>query len=207
MRTKSLVFSGFAILALASAANAANVLVNPGFESGLSGWTPFGNVFAETVTPRSGNGDAKMFGGFSGGFNVGGLFQTFSATPGQTWEFSGFVRHNTGDALTGIGADAPATDNWVVQKFEFRDASNTAIASTELSVLDGRTATDTWFGNTLSLTAPAGTQSIWAFYLYLQPQFAGGAVLIDDTSLSVVPAPASLGILAGAGLLAGRRRR
>lgn len=207
MRSNSLVLGCLAICALAGAASATNVLVNPGFEDGLNGWTPFGNTFADGSTPRTGTGVAKAFGSFSGGFNVGGLFQTFTATPGQTWEFSGYVRHNTGDALTGIGADAPATDNWVVQKFEFRDSTNTAISSTEFNVLDGRTPTDTWFGHTLSLTAPAGTQSIWAFYLYLQPQFAGGAVLIDDTSLSVVPAPASLGILAGAGLLAGRRRR
>ena len=206
MRSTTLSAACVALCALAGAASA-NVLVNPGFEAGLNGWTPFGNVFAETITPRSGSGDAKMFGNFSGGFNVSGLFQTFSATPGQTWEFSGFVRHNTGDALTGVGANNPAADNWVVQKFEFRDASNNVTGSTELSVLDGQTPTDQWFGNTLSLTAPANTQSIWAFYLYLQPQFAGGAVLIDDTDLHVVPAPTAMGVLAGAGLLAGRRRR
>lgn len=207
MRSNVLFASGFAILALAGAAQASNVLANPGFESGLAGWNTFGNVFADASTPRSGDGVAKMFGGFSGGFNVGGFFQTFAATPGQTWELSGYVRHNTGDNLTGIGNQNPAADNWVVQKFEFRDASDTAIGSTEASVLDGRTATDAWFGNTLSLTAPAGTQSIWAFYLFLQPQFAGGAVLIDDTSLSVVPAPSAIAVLAGAGLLVGRRRR
>lgn len=206
MRSTTLSAACVALCALAGAASA-NVLVNPGFEDGLNGWSPFGNVFAETVTPRTGAGDAKMFGNFSGGFNVSGLFQTFSATPGQTWEFSGYVRHNTGDALTGIGADNPAADNWVVLKFEFRDAANNVTGSTEQNVLDGRTPTDTWFGHSISLTAPANTQSIWAFFLYLQPQFAGGAVLMDDADLHVVPAPSALGVLAGAGLLAARRRR
>jgi len=206
MRLSPTVFACVSVCALAGAASA-NVLANPSFEDGLNGWTPFGNVFAESVTPRTGNGDAKMFGNFSGGFNVSGLFQTFSATPGQLWQFDGYVRHNTGDALVGIGADNAAADNWVVLKFEFRDAANNVTGSVEQNVLDGRTPTDQWFGHSISLTAPANTQSIWAFFLYLQPQFAGGAVLIDDASLQVVPAPASLGLLAGAGLLAGRRRR
>jgi zinc transporter ZupT len=181
----------------------ANVLVNPGFESGLSGWTPFGNVFAESVTPNSGTGVAKMFGNFSGGFNVSGLFQTFAASEGEVWSFDGYFRHNTGDALVGMG---PPDANWVVMKFEFRDASDAVTGAIESTVLTGASPTDTWIDAApISLTAPANTQSVWAFFLYLQPSFDGGAVLIDDASL--VPAPSTAGLLAGSSVVLLRRRR
>lgn len=198
-----LVSGGF--LMSASAARG-NVLANPGFESGLSGWTTFGNVFAETVTPNTGNGVAKMFGNFSGGFNVSGLFQSFPATPGEAWSMDGYFRHNTGDAISGVG---PANDNWVVMKFEYRDVGNNVVAggSVEATVLDGTFATDTWLhAAPISLAAPAGTASVWAFMLYLQPAFAGGAVLMDDMNLVPTPGSAAVLVAAGAGLAARRRR-
>jgi hypothetical protein len=193
-----------AMLASGSAALAQNVLVNPGFESGLSGWTPFGNVFADTTTPLSGSGVAKMFGGFSGGFNVGGMFQTFPAAPGQNWSFSANFRHNTGDNLIGNG---PANSNWVISKIEFRNAADQVTGFAESASFDGRNARDVWTPTTTgSLVAPANTASVWAFFLFLQPSFDGGAVLIDDASL--VPAPGVAGLFGIAGLtLAGRRRR
>ncbi len=192
-----------AMAGVGAAASAQNVLVNPGFESGLSGWTTFGNVFAEPITPRTGNGVAKMFGTFSGGFGVSGLFQSFPANPGETWTMSAFFRHNTGDAMIGNG---PTASNWVVTKFEFRNAADQTISFAESAPFDGRNATDIWTPTSASGTAPAGTVSVWAFFLYLQPQFDGGAVLIDDASL--VPAPGVAGLFGLAGLtLAGRRRR
>lgn len=193
-----------AVLASGSAAMAQNVLVNPGFESGLSGWTTFGNVFAESITPLSGSGVAKMFGGFTGGFNVQGMFQTFPAAPGQNWNFSANFRHNTGDNLVGNG---PAGSNWVISKLEFRNAADGVTGFAESAPFDGRNALDVWTPtSTGSLVAPAGTASVWAFFLFLQPQFDGGAVLIDDASL--VPAPGVAGFFGIAGLtLVSRRRR
>jgi hypothetical protein len=184
---------------------AQNVLVNPGFESGLAGWTTFGNVFAETITPRTGAGDAKMFGNFTGGFNVSGLFQTFPAAPGQNWAFDGYFRHNTGDLLVGTGIPAGGSGNWVISKMEFRDASNNVTGFVESMIFDGASTPDTWQARSINLTAPANTTSVWAFLLYLQPQFDGGAVLMDDMSL--VPAPGALGLAGAAGLLLARRRR
>ncbi len=113
-----------AAVAVAAPANAQNMLTNPGFESGLSGWTGFGNQFAESITPRSGSGVAKMFGNFSGGFNVSGLFQTFPAAPGQNWSFDAYFRHNTGDLMTGVGIPGGGSGNWVIAKLEFRNASD-----------------------------------------------------------------------------------
>lgn len=205
LRVWSQTLCACAAVGLIGSGTNANVLTNPGFESGLSGWTTFGNVFAETITPRTGSGDAKMFGNFSGGFNVSGLFQSFPASAGQNWSFDAYFRHNTGDQLTGAGLP---NFNWVVMKFEYRDASNTAIAggAVETVSLDGTSATDTWLhSGPISLAAPAGTASVFAFLLYLQPLFDGGAVLMDDANL--VPAPGGAGGLVCAGLVLLLRRR
>ncbi|MFO0832581.1 MAG: hypothetical protein U0637_12170 [Phycisphaerales bacterium] len=185
-------------------AQAQNMLTNPGFESGLSGWTPFGNVFAESVTPRTGSGVAKMFGNWSGGFNVSGFFQTFPAAPGQNWSFEGYLRHNTGDNMVGTGIPNGGSGNWVIAKMEFRDASDTAVGFVESAPVDGTSPTDVWLQRSVSLTAPANTVSVWAFFLYLQPQFDGGAILVDDARL--IPAP-GFGAVAGGALVAFARRR
>lgn len=196
------------LMVFASGASA-NVLANPGFESGLSGWTTFSagfNLIPETTTPNSGTGVAKMFGQFSGGFNVSGLFQSFPATAGELWSFDAHFRHNTGDAMTGAGLP---DFNWVVMKFEFRDAFDVVVpgGAVESVVLDGTSPTDTWLhAAPISLAAPAGTQSVFAFFLYLQPGTDGGAVLIDDANF--IPAPGTAaGLLLAGGCLARRRRR
>ncbi len=186
LRKQSLVvvvLVGVALLMMGSAAGAQNLLANPGFESGLMDWIPFGNAFGETANPPqfvplSGTGLASMFGNFSGGFNVTGIFQEFATAPGETWEMSSNARHFSGDAMVGAGApDA----NWVVQKMAFFDAGNNEIGGAESTILSGTFATDTWHASgTISGVAPAGTVKVQALILYLQPAFDGGAAHIDD---------------------------
>lgn len=194
-----------AAAAFASPALAQNMLTNPGFESGLTGWNGFGNQFAESITPRTGSGVAKMFGNFSGGFNVSGLFQSFPAAPGQNWSFDAYFRHNTGDLMTGNSIPDGGAGNWVIAKMEFRDASDAVTGFVESAPFDGTDTPDTWLARSVALTAPANTASVWAFLLYLQPQFDGGAVLIDDTRL--VPTPGAATLLCGAVVAFTRRRR
>ncbi len=190
-----------AMLASGSAALAQN-FVNPGFENGLSGWSGFGNQFADTTTPRTGDGVAKMFGTFTGGFGVSGLFQTFPAAPGQMWTMSGFFRHNTGDALFGNG---PANSNWVISKLSFRNAADQEIGFAESAPFDGRNLVDVWTPTSAVGAAPANTVAVQAFFLFIQPNFDGGSVLIDDALL--VPAPGVASFLAVGGIALGARRR
>ncbi len=198
--------AGAVAVMAAAAAQAGNLLTNPGFEDGLNGWITFGNVFHETTNPpqfepHTGDGLVSMFGNFTGSFNVSGLFQEFPATPGSTWSLSVWSRHFSGDALIGNG---PPDDNWVVQKIVFRDAADNEIGSNESIIMDGTFPTDTWiFNGPISATAPPGTVKVQAFFLYLQPAFDGGAVHLDDATF--VPEPASLGLLA-VGVLFLRRR-
>ena len=83
-----------AALLTASAVHA-NLVVNPGFETGdFTGWTQFGNTsftgvsgtFGE-VAPHSGSNQA-YFGAVG---SVGGIEQTISVTPGQTYQISAWV--------------------------------------------------------------------------------------------------------------------
>ena len=75
-----------ALICGATSAFGQNLLTNPGFEDGLNGWNVFGNAYPEAanppeIVPFEGNGVAKMFGNFSGGFDVTGIFQEFVAAP------------------------------------------------------------------------------------------------------------------------------
>jgi hypothetical protein len=208
----ALAIAGGAVACLSPATASANLLANPGFENGtgggsLSGWFGFGNQFPEGtntgVPTHSGDGVAKMFGTFSGGFGVSGLFQEFPAAPGQQFEMDVFTRQVTGDSLVGTG-------NWAVQKIAFFNAANTEIGAGESTIMSASFPLDTWVDNAPVLaTAPAGTAKVQAFLLFLQPNNQGGAALFDDASFLLVPEPASLGVLgtAAAVLAGGRRRR
>lgn len=160
-----------------------NLLANPDFEAALSGWSVFGNAYPEpgnppAVTPLSGSGVCKMFGNFSSTFNVTGIYQSFPAAAGESFTIDAWSRHWSGDALTGAGAP---NDNWVVMKIAFFDAGNTEIGSAEGTILNGNSPTDTWIDNApVNGTAPAGTASVQALILFLQPNNAGGAAHIED---------------------------
>ncbi|MFZ4574241.1 MAG: hypothetical protein ACOYN0_07570 [Phycisphaerales bacterium] len=200
MRTTVLVMG--AATALAAASANANELTNPGFEAGYAGWISFGNAYTElgsaTFPAHSGDRHAKMFGNFSGGFNVTGAFQSFSAAPGQTWSIDCFSYNWSTDPMSG--------GNWAVMKLAFFNASNSEIGAAEGIILNAASPRDAWIDNAEVFgVAPAGTVSVQTFLLFLQPEFAGGAAWFDD--VVVTPAPGAAALLGLGGLLAGRRRR
>ena len=111
----------FALVGMSTSASAQNVLVNPSFESGLTGWTAFANVYPEVsnppqFVPLTGNGLVSMFGNWWGSFNVSGIFQEFPCSAGDQWRISSNARFWSGDPM--IGSQA-AGGNWVVQKVAF----------------------------------------------------------------------------------------
>ena len=210
--TRMTAFLAAAAILISPGVASATLLVNPDFDAGpvgpgIQGWTTFGNVFTEAVTPLSGTQTGKMFGNFSGGFNVSGMFQSFPASPGSSWQLSFASRHNTGDLIPGDGPNGPIPDdNWVVQKIVFKDAGNVEIGAVESIILDGSFAPDVWHMNApITGVAPAGTVSVEAFALYLQPLFDGGAAFLDNAVFT--PEPATLAVLGLGGLVVARRRR
>ena len=90
------------ILIRTNSINPLNALVNPGFESDLTGWTAYGNggntesqgnlyynggsaVGASNVLVYAGQKVQKVYGLFSGGENYSGVFQDVPTGPGSKW--------------------------------------------------------------------------------------------------------------------------
>jgi hypothetical protein len=199
-----------AVWMMAPAPASATLLVNGNFDDGggsLAGWNTFGNAFSDVGISLSAPGSAKMFGNFSGGFNVTGIFQAFPATAGNPYTLDGASFISSGDPMVGVGAPA---NNWVVMKIAFFDAAvggtELAAPGNEVTIADGTFAQDVWHDNpAVSVNAPAGTLRAEAFFLYLQPAFDGGAVFIDNAVFT--PEPSSVALLALGGLAVLRRRR
>ncbi len=168
-------------------------LLNAGFENqgvgfGLGEWTVFGNCYTEATTPRTGANVGKMFGNFTGSFNVSGAYQDLAAQPGQVWELDVFTRHNTGDAIAG-------TQNYATISIEFYDGGGALLQDVESTVLSAASSLDNWIDNApLSSTAPAGTATARCVISFVQPAngFEGGAALFDDASFRVVGGPPSV---------------
>jgi hypothetical protein len=188
----------------------ANLIVNSGFEMGgaagapdvygASGWTAFGNVFNEfspnplAAGPHSGIGSLKEFGTFPG---VSGAFQSFPAAAGEAWSASGFGLNSSGDAMQ--------ADNFGLLKVSFQDAGGTELLGLESAHITISSPLDQWQQLDVNGIAPAGTDHVNIFALFVQPNFNGGSTIFDD--VTAVPAPGSMGLLIASGLALGRRRR
>jgi hypothetical protein len=100
----------------------ANLLSNPGFESGLASWTSYGNVIpnvlVQTITNvpvHDGTNVLKVFGQFNGGDNYSALIRTFPPAPGQSFTAAGWVLTPANDEIAG------GNTAWL--EISFRDAS------------------------------------------------------------------------------------
>lgn len=176
---------------LSAAGAAQNLLTNPGFEAGLTGWGMVNgpNQYAEltnppATVPHSGNALLKVYGQFIGGFNVTGVFQTFPANPGDTFELDCWSRHFAFDRISGTGGP---NDNSAVMRMAFFDAANLEVGAAERRILDGNYPTNTWIDNPpVRGTAPAGTVRVDVLLLFIQPLAGTGAAQFDDAEFSVV---------------------
>src|ERR1700722_18031713 len=78
---------------------ATNLLVNPGFESdvtgtfqNLGGWIANANTFAQTGSPaHAGNNYLKVYGQFQTNANYSGAYQDVPAVAGATFQASGWA--------------------------------------------------------------------------------------------------------------------
>lgn len=194
-RLKLLALVAAAVPLFAISPAAANQLLNPGFETDavldqpptafVDGWSPFNNAgtASATLAPvRTGIGSLVLPGG--GGFGVPGAFQTFPASPGQTWDLQGYML--TKDAL-------PAGATFGLLKIVFGDgtadlppgpinigqpgpAANPGIES--LPFLNSASPTNTWQFTHAQGVAPAGTKEVRLFALFVDEN--AGTVYVDD---------------------------
>ncbi|HSY17912.1 MAG TPA: immunoglobulin domain-containing protein [Candidatus Acidoferrales bacterium] len=190
----------FAVIRTASL-DSTNALTNPGFESGLTGWTAYGNG---NVTENSGNryyngGSAvdalpvqvfegltvqKTFPQFTGGANYSGVFQDVPTGPGSIWSADAKCLTSIQDQVGG------ANQYWI--EVTFRDSSANVLATYQSPIIDTTSPTDAWIDmrvtnavdGGLTFTAPAGTSFVRLQAVYYQPYgYAGGSVYADSMVL------------------------
>ncbi|MSU58859.1 MAG: hypothetical protein EXS35_11955 [Pedosphaera sp.] len=198
-----------AFIALAAATTSrANVLTNPGFETdavlnagpvpGATGWTISGNANTASANGnpvRTGIGSLQLAG--FGGFGVPLAYQTFAATPGDTWNFQGYmltpsalpasatfgllkiVWLNSGGGEIQPGSALIGTAN---------NGANPGIESTPF--LNNASTANTWIFTRAQGTAPAGTTQVRLFALFVD-QNAGTGYFddLDSTNAPGVPPP------------------
>ena len=185
---------------LAGAANAQNVLTNAGFESdavldaapvaGATAWTTFNGAAtasANTSPTRTGIG-SLMLPGF-GGFGVPGAYQTFQASPGQTWNFEGYMLTPSQlptDATFGLlkivwsdGANDLPPGTVIIGTPNF---ANPGIESTPL--LNSASTPNTWQFTQAKGVAPSGTTEVKLFALMVDQ--SAGTGYFDDLNASFV---------------------
>lgn len=214
---------GVVLLAVGPAA--ANVLVNPGFETdavldaapvaGATGWTPGGNMNTASANGDpvlSGIGSLQLVGG--GGFGVPVAFQTFPASPGEIWNFEGYML--TESAL-------PADATFGLLKIVWSDGTNDlppgpinigqpgppANPGVEgLPFLNSGSSVNDWIFTQAQGVAPTGTTQV-NFFAILVDQSAA-TIYFDDLSATRIPEPTSLVLFGLATILGGsllQRRR
>jgi hypothetical protein len=153
-----------------------NVLANPSFDTNLSGWTTFGNVYYDgrSFARRTPTGGCKMYGTFTPDSDSG-MFQQFPATAGSIWKLSVHAMTTCVESpLTGTN------ENFVLARILFKDAAGGELGGADSIVLDNTAPLGTWTQHTVYGEAPAGTDSVAAYFLFVSPALEGGAAWIDD---------------------------
>jgi hypothetical protein len=156
-----------------------NILVNPSFDTDLSGWTTFGNVYYDgrNWARRTPTGGAKLYGTFTPDEDSG-MFQQFEADSGGVWKLDLYSMTTCVESPMSI-----SVDNMVMARIVFKDAVGAEIGYGESVVGDPSMPLGTWTKHTVLAQAPAGTDSVAAYVLFIQPTLENGAVWIDDLSL------------------------
>jgi hypothetical protein len=188
----------------------ANLLADPGFESGtivpggIGGWEPFNGAAFSQAQAYSGSWSMELI----TMNNVPGAFQVLPASPGDVFTLTGY-----GLAPVQLAGPEPAFGGI---QFTFFDASGVDLGTVETGA--GVAAADfrginqpagdftpgVWEFLSVTATAPAGAVTVQAFPIYID--FSGNTqgIYVDDMVL--VPEPAALAMLA-LGLLTVIRRR
>jgi hypothetical protein len=190
-----------AIVLLASKADAANILANPGFESGSTAWTVFtpqgygGNVF-EPQNPTHGGGNVyKNWGCWCSPTNDQSVYQDKQAIPGNVYTAGGFLRNGNG----GTPGDTIGGDNEAWLQVAFLDVGGNTLELYQSEHINSASTPAVWIsgdvtnrvdpvtgailGTVSSLVAPAGTKTVRFTALLQQRNGGGGAVHFDDMML------------------------
>ncbi|SDN34459.1 Chitodextrinase [Streptomyces sp. cf386] len=159
-RRRLLALLGSAALAVAGAvalpgtAQAANILTNPGFESGsLSPWSCTGNLGSVVSSPV--RGGSKALAGAVSSSDIAKCSQTLSVQPNTTYALSGWVR----GSYVYLGVDGGAS-TWTSSPSAYSQLSvsfTTGASQTSATVyVHGWYAQGTYYADDVSLDGPGG---------------------------------------------------
>jgi len=161
---------------------------NPSFEipgSGgapFGGWTTFGPVSASNLAAH-GNTSALVTGPNSGTWNVSGLWQSLTCTPGLAWGVSVYVQNSLAAPLSG-GSQALLNVEW-------HDSTGAMISYESHVVATSSSPPGAWlYFSTQTGPAPAHTASIHLLVGVLQgPTDPTPQVLFDEVGCIQVQSP------------------
>ncbi|MFI8823453.1 carbohydrate binding domain-containing protein [Streptomyces sp. NPDC053431] len=143
-----------ALVAVPTPAQAANLLTNPGFESGtLSGWTCTGGLGSVVSSPV--HGGAKALAGAASASDNAKCAQTVSVQPNTTYTLSGWVR----GAYVYLGVDGGGSA-WTPSAASYQQLSvsfTTGASQTSATVYThGWYGQGTYYADDISLDGPGG---------------------------------------------------
>jgi len=194
------------LLSLTTTPFAANLLVNPGFESPITTdgapfvgfWEGFAGDGASaangTTQPRSGAQHLTLTITTTPN-SFTGTFQDVAVLTGTEYTFSGW--HATASSPLNVGVEL---------RIEWRNAT------TEVSRTPNSTPVPSaaYSAFSLSATAPAGADTariVYAIQSFSTAPLGNGVVMVDDVSFQAVPEPSAALFLGMGGLVLASRRR
>ncbi|MEW2303500.1 carbohydrate binding domain-containing protein [Streptomyces sp. NPDC006655] len=165
-RHRILALLGSAALALAGAialpgtAQAANVLSNPGFESGsLSPWSCSGNLGSVVSSPV--HGGTKALAGAASSSDTAQCAQTVAVQPNTTYSLSGWVRGSY--VYLGVTGGASTWTTSPSQYSQLTVSFTTGAAQTSAQIyVHGWYAQGTYYADDISLDGPGGSSDTQA---------------------------------------------